>query len=99
MKDLNENSKIKSYLGFSIKANKIVYGLDNILQYRKRIHLLVICSSAGKGLTKNLNLYAEQKEITLIETKDLAKLLSKENVKAVGLTDKNLAKAIIASEK
>jgi len=91
----SDNEKSKSYLGFAIKANKIVYGLDNILKYRKRIHLLIECETSGRGISKNLKLYSEQKCITLLKADNLEKLLSKENVKAVGILDKNLAKAIV----
>ncbi|MCL2234449.1 MAG: hypothetical protein FWC02_02075 [Firmicutes bacterium] len=95
MSDIFENAKAKTYIGFAVKSGKTVYGLDNIESYRKRIHLLVICSTAGKGLKRNLNMYAENKEIALIETKNLSEIVHKENVKAVGVTDKNLAKAIM----
>ena len=49
---MQERSKLQSYLGFSIRAGKLVMGVNAIECTRKRIYALVMCSSAAKNTRK-----------------------------------------------
>lgn len=84
-------SKIRSYVGFSIKSGKIIFGVDNIIL--KRSKLILVDKSLSEVSRRKLNNYLEKSRIECIEM-DLAEIVSKENCKAIALTDKNLTDAI-----
>lgn len=90
---MNE-SKVKTYLGFAVKAGKIVWGADNILARKRFYPLIVVSNTASVRLKRDIEEYAADK-IPVIEVEDLSALISKENCKAVAVTEKNLAKAIL----
>lgn len=88
--------KIETYLGFAIKSNKIIYGLDNIVQYKKAIKLFVLCNTASANLEKESIFYANKKCVKIIKTEQkLETLINKINCKLVAILDRNLADAII----
>ena len=90
-------SKVQTYLGFCIRAGKLVYGTDNIEKQKKGVKLLV----CDKALADNA-MQKMQKEsvrlackMLLTEKDALGTLLHKPAVKAVGVKDEHLAKAMI----
>ena len=88
-------SKIKAYFGFAVKGNKIVFGTDTILD-RKPIAVFIsdtLSENAQKKITNICNLY----ELTLMVLNkiDMDKITQNEKVLAFGITDRNLAEAII----
>lgn len=87
--------KIESYIGFAIKSGKILYGLDNIQNYRKKIHLLLLCPSAGDNLKKETEYLSEKRNLTLITTDvPLEQLTHKMNCKLAAILSYSLAKAV-----
>lgn len=83
------------YLGFAVKAMKVVYGIDNIEKCRKRIYALVLCPTAAVNLSEKLKKFAEKRRLPLIVTKEpLEDMIYKRNCKALALLDENLAKAV-----
>ncbi|MDD4839987.1 MAG: hypothetical protein PHE93_04885 [Clostridia bacterium] len=87
-------NKIISYLGFAQKSGNAVIGMDNILKKRRAYNLILICNSASDRLKKEMSRFAEGK-ITLIAVDDLAELTNRNGCKAIGITEPNLASAII----
>ncbi|NLZ25776.1 MAG: hypothetical protein GX891_04875 [Clostridiales bacterium] len=87
-------TKLSSYLGFAQKANKIVFGIDNITRKKKPYCLFLVCESASERLIKDIKSYAQDK-IPFYLVDNLSGLLNKNGVKAIAITDKNLAGAII----
>lgn len=88
-------TRIKSFVGFSVKARKIIYGVDNITTAtgkRKPYVILASTDIAANSLEK-LNRYAEKYAIEVLNA-DIEELISGRNCKAIGLTDENLAKAV-----
>ena len=88
--------KIISYLGFAIKSNNIVYGIDNLIKYQKRLYLIIICPSCVK---KSVNLAIKKaNELSCdikMTTETLQNMLHKDNCKIIGIKDESLAKAIL----
>lgn len=89
-----QEAKVRSYIGFAIKARKIIYGLDNILTSKKRPYLLLIDKGFSPNSQKKLARYAEENEIPIMSF-NLETVIPDRNCKAVGLMEKNLAAAVL----
>ena len=89
-------SKAETYIGFSIKSGKIVWGLDNLTNSRK-VKLIIACKTLSENSESKLLNYANDKGIIVYKLidKTLDTVVNKTNCKVIGLTDKNLAKAVI----
>ncbi len=89
-------SKIVSYIGFAIKARKIVVGQSSLKTEKKKIHLILVCPTASENL-KNLanNLAIKHGCKTFCPASNLDELSHMNGVKIMGITDENLANAIL----
>ncbi len=90
-------NKISAYLGFAMKANKVIFGFDNLKKYDKKLYLIIICKSAND---KYNQFSLEKKKITncdVYKTNNilLDDLIFKSNCKIIGIKNKELATAII----
>lgn len=89
--------KIISYLGYAIKSNNIVYGIDNLIKFNKKLFLIIICPSCVK---KSVNLAVKKANELSCDIKMsadiLQDLLHKDNCKVIGIKDENLANAILS---
>ncbi len=92
-----QRSKEITFIGFSVKARKIIYGINLISLSRKTIFLLIMCFSAAENTKKEAINLARKKGVKLLVTKDilLEEIVNKTNCKLVALTDKNLAAAVL----
>lgn len=90
------NNKLKAYLGFAIKSNGIVFGFDNLCETKKKIVLVVTDSTINPKVHAKLQALCDFKKwkIIQINSNTLFELLGR-NCKVVGITDNNLAKAIM----
>lgn len=90
-------SKDLTFIGFSVKARKIIYGLNLIESDKKRKYLMLLCNSASDNTKKAVTDYAKRKNITILITQDilLEEIVNKTNCKSAALTDKNLATAVL----
>ena len=92
---MQERSKLQSYLGVSIRAGKLVTGVNAIGCTRKRIYALVMCSSAAKNTRKDAEKLRDRLQVPLCIADNLAELVKKENCKLCALLDRSLAGAVI----
>jgi ribosomal protein L7Ae-like RNA K-turn-binding protein len=89
-------ANIKSYIGFSVKKGSVVFGLESLERYKKRIYLLMLCLTAQNNTTKKIQTLAEKRNIPLLTSDEpLDELVNKTNLKVIGFTDEGLAKTII----
>ena len=90
-----QKSKVETFIGFSIKSGKIIFGLDNIEKYHKKIHLIVLSNSiSDNSKTKVLNI-ASKREIDVLELEDsLENITKRKNCKVLAITSFELANAI-----
>lgn len=90
------NSKLTTYLGFSMKANEIVFGLDNIELKPYKIKLIICCHTLSDNSLNKIKLVAQKNNISVYQTitQELTTILHKDNCKVVGLTNQNLSNAI-----
>ena len=94
-----EKSKIQTYLGFCVRARKIVCGTDEIEAQRKSVFLIVFDETLSENSLKNLQRASEKLHCPIVKAaKDaLANALSKPAVKAAAIKDESLAKAIVGA--
>lgn len=89
---VNNNDKFVTMIGFARRSGKIVYGLDN-LKHAKNVKLLAVSDTASDNLVHSMEWLADVNEIPIIYAVGL-ELTVGNNVKALGLTDGNMAKAV-----
>lgn len=90
-------SKIITYLGFSIKAKKIVFGLDNA-EKMKRGELMLLDEALSENSKKQAIKIAEKLNCPVLSyQKNLSDILHKEGCKLAVVTDKNLAQAVFVA--
>ena len=91
-----ERSKLQSYLGFCIRARKLVFGVDNIEKERKGVYLLLCDETLGESSFKTMRNAQEKLSCPLlIAEKDvLGATLYRSALKAVAIKDKHLAQAV-----
>ena len=89
-------NKISSYLGFCIRAGKIVFGVDRI-ETLKKAYLLLADEELKENSFQIMLKASEKFSVRLIVTEEklLGELLHRPQVKAVAITDEQLALAII----
>lgn len=85
-----------TYIGFGVKAGKIIYGIDLIKNSKKQIYIILLCRFASENTKKAAINYAKHSNIDIIMTKEmlLEEIVNKVNCKTAALTDKNLADAL-----
>ncbi len=90
-------SKIETFIGFSLRARKVVCGVNAVRAQRRGVCLLMLCGSASENTVKDALSLAKRFQAPLIRVKNgnLADLVLKENCKLAAFTDANLADAIL----
>lgn len=90
--------RVKSFVGFAVRADKVVWGTDNVLAYKKKLRLVLVSRDLAENALQKLRAYADAKPARLVVLSDVtvAELVHRDGVKAIGITDKNLSDAIIS---
>lgn len=91
-----QKSKDLTFIGFSIKARKIIYGFNTLTESKNKKYLILLCYSASENTKKDVAAYARNNGIKILETKGilLEEIVNKPNCKTAAVTDKGLAAAI-----
>ena len=94
-----EKNKIETYLGFCIRSRKIIFGVEMIERQKKGVCVLLVDGGIGKNSFKAIVQSCERLSCPLLITEEnlLGELLHRPAVKAVAITDNNLAQAILAA--
>ncbi|MBQ3042664.1 MAG: hypothetical protein IJD47_05655 [Clostridia bacterium] len=92
------NSKIETYIGFAIRKGSVVFGVDNIKYYRKKMYLLVYTPTLSQNSLDVLKLTSETVGCPLSQIDDY-EMLQRKNCKALAICDKSLANAILENLK
>lgn len=90
---MSRSEKIASYIGFSVKAGKIVYGYEGVIASRKRLYLLLADRLLSDNSLKKVQRYAESKGIKLYQIEGLPEYFGGKTVKCIGLAEEHLASA------
>lgn len=88
-----KKNALNSYIGFAIKSRHISIGLENVVGNRKSF-VILYDKSLGKSSMEKLRYYMEKTSIKgyCVTVEDY---YPSKNCKVLGITDKNLASAII----
>ena len=92
-----EKGKIETYIGFCIRSRKIIFGAETIEKQKKGVYLLIIDGAIGKNSLTPMGRTPERIGCPLYITDEgaLAAWVHRPAVKAVAITDDNLASAIL----
>ncbi len=89
------NSKVRTFIGFSVKAGKLRPG-NNTLSTLKKAYLILVSCDAAAATKENAVKYGKKYRCAVLESKDvpLEEYINKSGVKIAAVTDAALAKAI-----
>ena len=87
------NPKISAYIGFSVRKGAVVFGLDTIEMYRKKVHLILCSDTLAENSLKKACAEGEKRNCTVATLAGLEETL-KRNCKVLAICDKQLAEAI-----
>lgn len=90
-----EGNKIEAYLGFALKAGRLVLGLNSIETLKKGVYCLLLDEGAAKNSHKSARRLKIRFACPLIITKDLGALVKREGCKLAAVKDFSLAEAIL----
>ncbi len=90
---MKRKGAIESYIGFSLRARKILLGTGAVETFRGRVYLLLLCKSAAENTVKKAEKLSRRLGAELLRVEDLASLVHKPNCKLCALTDESLARA------
>ncbi len=94
-----EKNKIETYLGFCIRARKIIFGTEMISRQKKGVKLLMVDGGIGANSLKIMIRAQETFGCPLLQTAAgaLGAWTHKPAVKGLAVTDDSLAQAILAA--
>ena len=94
---------IESYLGFAVRAKKVVYGLECLLRLKQIPEVVLYDQSLGNSAKRKAQFFCENKCAAFLPVKEgfLNEVLKRNNVKLIAVLDKSLGcqiKRILASK-
>ena len=91
---MSRNDKIFTYIGFSVKSGKIVYGYESVLLNKKRTYLILCDKDLSENSMKKVLRFAESKGVACRTIAALHDYFGGRSVKCVGIGEEHLASAI-----
>ena len=90
--------RLRTFVGFAVKAGKVVWGTDNLLAYKKKLRLVLASADLAENAREKLVAYCDARsvELTVLQGITVAELVCRDGVKVIGVSDKNLADAILS---
>ncbi len=88
-------TKINGLISIARKAGYVIIGKDNLMDYQKKLYLLLVDKTAGNSLLREMKFLSNKKEIPLLEVENLNEIMSIENCKAIGLKNKAMSENIL----
>ena len=86
--------KLKTLVGFAMKAGKVVYGIDNI-EYSKSKRLIILCKTLSENSFKKVVAQAGKTPVLLCTQSTVAEITYRDGCKAIAIADKQMAEAIM----
>ena len=91
---MSRNDKIASYIGFSIKAGKLVYGYENVIASKKMVYLVICDQSLAENSSEKVRRYAVRRNVPVISVPNLSEYFGGKAIKCVGMAEPHLAEAV-----
>jgi hypothetical protein len=92
---LQKTSKVRTFIGFAIKAGDVVYGMDGITAHKRPPELIVVMNTgtpSSERALKNLRIFAERYGVRTIAANE--PLAGRPGCKMLGVYNKSLANAV-----
>ena len=91
-----QGDKVKAYLGFAIKSNKVIFGYDKLYDCKKIPNLVIICSTLNEKNTNKIIDFCKNHGVKYIKLINivLGELLSRNNCKVIAICDENFSTVI-----
>lgn len=88
--------KLKTYIGFSIKSGKVIYGSDNIIKQslKRRIEVLIIDNTVANNTKKKVDKVRIKNGIELFSVENWEELKINEGIKVIAIQKCELADVI-----
>ncbi|MDR0426648.1 MAG: hypothetical protein LBH24_05735 [Clostridiales bacterium] len=87
--------KAGTFIGFAVKAGRVLYGVESIERYKRAKYLILTCPTLAENSRKRLMAKIEGIPVIQPKNETLSALLHRENCKAAALTDRELAQAVL----
>lgn len=88
-----KGSEIAPYVGFAQRSGAVIYGADRIAEKPRKALVVLIDAAAGEKFKRELR--SKCKDTPCLEVEELFLATHRDNVKAIAVTDKSLAGAIL----
>ena len=90
-----EKTKISSYIGFSIRSGKVLFGIDSVEKYNKRIQLVLVSNTISENSLQNVKTVCEKKNVEyMLLDFSIEDITKRNNCKVLGILNPELSKAI-----
>ena len=88
------SNKLTAYVGFSIKARKIVYGYDNVMT-SGRVCMVMAVEGINRTAKNELTAYCQERNVPLdwCDEETMQECVHRVGCKCIGLTDASLGRA------
>ncbi len=86
-------NKYSWYIGFAVRKGSVVYGIDSLEVYRKKVFLVLCSDTLAENSLAKAEAEAKRRNISMLVVPDLEKILQR-NTKVLAICDKSLAEAI-----
>ena len=83
------STRIKTFIGFSVKSGKIIYGVDNITSSRKRIYIILFDGELSDRSKKVLEKFVQGKKIGMYPL-NIGEYLPDRNIKENEIKEKSV---------
>ena len=91
-----KDNKLKSYIGFAIKSNQVIFGYDKLFENRKTPNIVIVCSTLNEKNTNKIIEFCNNHSIKCIKFNSLilGELISRDNCKVIAICNESLSKVI-----
>ncbi len=92
-----QTNKIKTYVGFAIKSNSVVFGFDALLETKKKVSCVLYSADINPKVEVKLHDLCQYKNWALIklENTTISEVTNRDNCKVIGIINKDLVKGIL----
>lgn len=92
--------KLKNYFGLAKRAGELIFGIDNIKKSKKRMYLIVVCSTASEKVKAFIDDFSVKENIIVrkLQKSSIDENINTQNCKVVALTKESFIEPILKGE-
>lgn len=88
-------NKLKGLISIARKAGFCIIGQDKLIDYEKKLYLILLDNRAGRALERQMIYLSNEKEIPLVRVDGLDEILAIQNCRVVGIRNKAISDSLI----